>query len=435
MFRSGTVPPPSILNTRRNYAIIYSVQARSRAPYGTEWSGNMLDANEKAVLSLLCAGIGRDGKEFGAYNEAELDPSRIAKLLASGGVVTTVYDKLDILGTGIGAKLRGLLEQSYYAAVTQAMLQDSEGKRMLAAFEAAGMDCIPLKGWELRELYPDITRRTMADIDILIRDLDYAAVASVMKGLGYAAEGDSSWKHVDFTRADIGVTAELHRRLTDDSGAVMEWEETIFSGASPVPGHEHLMRMNDEDFYTFHVLHLHKDLLNGRIGLKRILDTRLYLDAHPELDRALLEDRFERMGVGGFARSMEKLSAVCFADEAMDEDSELLIGFALSSGVFGTEETYKLGRITRMASGSVGSGKLRSVLAAVFLPYPRMKAQFPKLKKAPFLLPYYWCVRLFNLRSGLKAKLKRLDYSGIGEEDRRYMQEVFRAAGVSGRSV
>ena len=88
-----------------------------------------------------------------------------------------------------------------------------------------------------------------------------------------------------------------------------------------------------------------------------------------------------------FCERMLKLGHVTMGDEPMDEDSEVLLVHAFVHGIYESGKSYKAGRIVSMG-GNVKTEKLKSKLAAVLLPYRRMKAQFPVLERCPILLPY-----------------------------------------------
>lgn len=83
------------------------------------------------------------------------------------------------------------------------------------------------------------------------------------------------------------------------------------------------------------------------------------------------------------------------------------------------------------ANRSLKRGKLNSKLAAVFLPYKRMKAQFPTLEKWPLLLPYYWLKRItYFLKGDMRKNLRILDYSNVDETDYEEMKRFFKAGGI-----
>ena len=114
----------------------------------------------------------------------------------------------------------------------------------------------------------------------------------------------------------------------------------------------------------------------------------------------------------------------------MDEQAEILLAHACRRGIYGSGKNYKAGRIVAMGKSFAG-GKLRSKLAAVFLPYSRMKAQFPALERRPILLPYFWMKRIFRfLRGDMRKNRRMLDYSGLSREDYEEMKRFFQAGGV-----
>ena len=371
----------------------------------------MLTRDQNCILELLRESLKAGEKGSPVCGETA------ESVLQRNGILLTVYDRLP-------AARQMQLSGAYHAALKQAIIQEHEGDRVLRALSEAGLRCIALKGWELRKLYPEPTMRQMADLDILVQNYDYETVRAVMKRLGYKAGGETSWKHDSFTKDNVMV--EVHKRLTDDSAEIRRWEKGLWERAEAVDGN--IFRMSPEDYYIFHFVHLHKDFMNGSLGLRRIADTWL-LEKQP-VDREIVRARLEAFGMWKFHERMVKLGRVTMGDEPPDEDMELLLEHAFRYGIYGSDKSYKAGRIAAMGQ-SMRSGKLKSGLAAVFLPYGRMRAQFPALEKRPFLLPYYWIKRIVKFLSGDRKKHRsKLDYSSVSEADYREMKRFFEAGGV-----
>jgi hypothetical protein len=311
----------------------------------------------------------------------------------------------------------------------QHILQEYEGERILNELSAAGLNCIALKGWELRKLYPESSIRQMTDLDILVKPYDYDRIMQVMTGLNYKRRSlsgnEGSWKHDDFVKNVVLI--EMHKRLTDDSDMIQAWENEMWSRAVRV--RDNVFEMAPEDYYVFHFVHLHKDFLNGSLGLRRIADTWL-LDRRGGVNMQTVRSILESFGMWTFHERMIKLAKATMGETEMDEGSEFLLSHAFTHGIYGSETSYKAGRIAAMGNTLKG-GKLRSALAAVFLPYSRMKAQFPILKKCPILLPYCWLKRIVRFLNGnLKEKKKMLDYSEIGTDEFNEMKKFFEYGGV-----
>ena len=345
------------------------------------------------------------------------DVNGVASFVRRNSILPTVYHSLP-------SGLQELLENDYLIAIHQSVQQDYEGKQALKALSDSGLSCIALKGWELRTLYPESTLRQMADIDILVSPYDFENINNVMKLLNYTSESEYGWKHDSFKKDTVHI--EMHKRLTDDSDAIQAWEKGLWDRATVVDGN--IYKMSPEDYYIFHFVHLHKDFMNGSLGLRRIVDTWL-LQKQP-VDLATVKSFLESFGMWNFHEHMVKLSRVTMGDLPMDEDSEVLLNHAFVYGIYGSGKSYKAGRIVAMGE-SVKKGKFKSKLSAVFLPYKRMKAQFPVLEKWPVLLPFCWLKRIFRFLKGDKKKYSRmLDYSDVSEEDYNEMKRFFEAGGV-----
>lgn len=244
----------------------------------------MLSNDQQYVLSILRESLIIETHNKYYYYE---DMHVVANIINRNGILLTVYHKLS-------ADLQKQLAPTYYAAVKQAVTQEHEGKLILKALSDAGFNCIALKGWELRKLYPEPTMRQMADLDILVRPYEYGRIKAVMNQLGYISETESSWKHDNFKKNDM--TVEMHKRLTDDSDVIQAWEKGIWDRASRVEGN--VFRMSAEDFYIYHFVHLYKDFVNGSLGLRRIVDTWL-LQKQP-VEMSVVKDCLNPSECGSF---------------------------------------------------------------------------------------------------------------------------------------
>lgn len=373
----------------------------------------MITTDQQYILSLLRESLkSEEGKHI-----TPSDNQVVSNIIIRNSILLTVYRKLP-------DDLKTQLNDFYNVSIKQSIIQDYEGEHILQALSVARLSCIVLKGWELRKLYPQPTMRQMADLDILVKPYDFGIIKTVMEKLGFTSSSESSWKHDKFTLKDVHV--EMHKRLTDDSAEIMAWEKGLWSRAEQISGN--IFRMSPEDFYIFHFVHLHKDFLNGSLGLRRIVDTWL-LQKQP-LNMEIVQNYLESFGMWVFHERMRKLARVTMGEESMDDDNEVLLRHAFRYGIYGSGNSYKVGRIAKMGKG-LKSGKVKSKLAAILLPYSRMKAQFPVLQKKPYLLPFCWIKRIVRfLRGDMKRYLRMLDYSDVTEADYAEMQRFFEAGGV-----
>lgn len=374
----------------------------------------MLTKEQAYILSLL-----RESLNTKQSSLSELvDKQTVVDIILRNSILLTVYHKLP-------DDLKTQLKSKYSSNVSQSVVQEYEGERVLKALGDIGLKCIPLKGWELRKLYPDSTMRQMADLDILVQPYIFGQIKNEMEKLGFTGGSENNWKHNSFMKKTIHV--EMHKRLTDDSRLIQTWENGLWDRATAVEGN--ICNMSPEDFYIFHFVHLHKDFLNGSLGLRRIVDTWL-LQKRSDVDMKQVEYWLESFRMWKFHEQMVKLSRVTMGELPMDEEMEVLLKHAFAHGIYGSGKSYKAGRIAAMGS-SLKGGKVKSIVSAVFLPYGRMKAQFPVLERFPVLLPYCWGKRILRMMKGNKEKYRKmLDYSDVSKADYKEMKRIFEAGGV-----
>jgi hypothetical protein len=389
---------------------------------------------EASVLfALIKAGILGEEPELEQFEDRldSLNVQAVRALAVRHDVVLTVYAALPKeKGEQPLQRLCAVLRQDYAPAFAKSVNQNLEGQALLDAFEQAGIDCIPLKGWVLRELYADPMSRSMADIDILVREFHQRQIRGVMEKLGYTQEQELTWREAVY-RKDPYLHVEIHRRIAEDAGSVRAWEEKLWNEVSREEDRQHLFCLSDEDFFLLHLLHMHKDFRNGVLGFRRLADMWIFRKKHPKLDEESLREELRKMRLDTFAQRMEMLSQICFEGKPLNPDSELLLRFAMKSGVFGEERSFKVSNAALRKERSHGATKTRAVLYLAFPSLGRMKARFPILEKWPILLPFCWAVRIIRqLVRSPAEQIRNLNYSEVSEEEIREIRRVFRAGGV-----
>ena len=381
----------------------------------------MLTSEQQYVIRLL-----RHALVGGALLKPEtgLDAAAVTSYVSRGGILLTVWPSLKVW-----PEASGLLETNYYASVSQVVNQAREGQLVMRSLVEAGFRFVPLKGWYIRDLYPRTSMRQMTDVDLLVEDYDYNTICSVMGQLGFTPENDGeSYEKHDVFHKGI-VTMEVHRRLTDDSGPIRNWESRMWERVTQEPGG--MLRMSPEDVYIHHFVHMRHDFVNGWFGLRRIVDTWLLQRDCGGLDVGYVNGVLESLDTARFRDRMCWLARVVMGEEPMDDKAELLIRYAFDCGIYGSAISHKAGRIAQMSKGNSTLGKISSVTAAVFLPWGRMKAQFPELERWPVLLPVCWAKRIVRyLRKGDFSRWRvMLDYRGVTGEDVEKMRRVIEAGG------
>lgn len=370
----------------------------------------MLSNDQLYVLSCLRSSLREDAAPDDTIAISELS---VIDTILRNGILLTVYNHLS-------PSIKEELKLKYNMAMKQSITQDYEGKLIVRRMREEGITCIGLKGWELRDLYPEFTMRQMSDIDLLLAPYNFSRVRAIMTDLGFSSgEKESPSKNDTFRKNTVSV--ETHKRLTESPNpAIVAWEEGLLERADG-------FQLSKEDFYTHHMIHMHHDFGNGSLGLRRIADT--WLLQKVEMDKRAVSATLAELGLSVFNDRMVQLSKACLGDIPMDEKSEYLLEHACKYGIFGTEKSYKTARV--VARGEIGKGRLAALKDAVLPPYDNMKVMYPELEKHPVLLPYYWSKRLIGKSHKLKKNVKKMDYSIVTEESYQEMQMFLYAGGYN----
>lgn len=181
------------------------------------------------------------------------------------------------------------LKKAYYANLARNIELFSELGRILNAFKTNNVDTMVLKGAALANtVYDNVALRSMADMDILVKENDLPHVKGIMSDLNYTVNTEvrsEEWykkKHgfhlAPFKHKRKSVAVEIHWSIARQSFGINinEWwkrarDVSIDNSPVFIPSAEHML---------FHLcLHLHNQNYNIRIfkrGLCDIFETLQY---------------------------------------------------------------------------------------------------------------------------------------------------------------
>ncbi len=359
---------------------------------------------------------------------ADCDLEALSALIQSQQIVSLVYP--EICRHPHLQSVRTALERRNMMQIPKVINQDLEIQKWLDAAEAAGVDCIPLKGYWLRQLYPAPIMRSMTDFDVLLRQLDRDTINPWMESLGYKVKEEEEIDYHDSFSKEPWMYMELHRNLTLDAPGRDAWESRIWNNAVALPGRKHIFRMSWEDFYVFHLIHMHKHFMARGSGMKGIIDIYVFMQAHgKELDRQYLDQELKAHKLDAYAAYMEKLANIWLGDGESDDDSRLVTDYLAGCGMFGNNETRRAICISQ-GSGNLAFNKFRYRMQILFPGVNKMKQRFPSVAKVPFLLPFYWIARFFQSVFIKHKSASLLNFDHIDDQKYTEMNRIFTITGT-----
>lgn len=346
-------------------------------------------------------------------------------LIRRQSLLPLVYRGAENCGLPLDTELMQQYQQAYFRQVIRSAQQTRAVDQLLKAFEENGIDYMPLKGYNLKKLYPQPEMRMMGDADILIRVEQYGRIKPLMQSLDYEEAKESPY---DFCWQGKHLYVELHKQLfgpnqTDLCGYFGNGWKTAVKG----DGFGHTMCPEDEYVYIFS--HMMKHFRYCGIGARQIVDLYVFAKAFPALDKASIDGIMDRIGIGEFHRNICRLLKVWFEGAADDSMTDFITEYVFSSGNFGSMQNklYSEELINAQKSGQIKGAKSRTFVQALFLPLEQMQDSYNILYKYPILLPVFWVVRWFDVllhRRSRIAKKFEIIHNMTDEKVEQYQQAL-----------
>ena len=229
------------------------------------------------------------------------------------------------------------------------------------------------------------------------------------------------------------MNIELHRRLMNETRLRQQhtdwrenWLASLWRQEYLLEGKKHIYRFSDEDFLVHHLLHFYKHFTESGVGVRPLVDLYLFLQAKRQiLQWEYLESQLDALHILTFSKRMMRLASQCFEDGELDSSACLVVEYMTRTGIYGDRVTMETSYLFR------GENKVRGFFGRCFLPITAMKNIYPRLHRAPWLLPFYWAARIGRIVFLEPYKLEAMR-NGQSKERHEQLERIYRAAGVSG---
>ena len=281
----------------------------------------------------------------------------------------------------------------------KAVNQTLEARKLLTAFQNAGMRTMPLKGYYIRQLYPHPEMREMSDLDILVDDDRSRKMQDFMAAQGYRLD-EMNRCHAEYIKPPYMIV-ELHNALMPEEFSGLHayysapWKRAVAEAENSM-----IYQMNPSDTFIYSIVHFYKHYFYCGCGIRMLADLWLFL-RHNEtlLDRAYIEKCLRKQKTDAFARTAVALCRTWFEDGNYDDAQRAMEERLFRAGTYGSKELYDQTQIERYNGRhkSRRIGKIRYFLKIVFPPLFEMEEMYPFLKKASILLPVTWVLRGFRV--------------------------------------
>ncbi len=211
-----------------------------------------------------------------------------------------------------------IIKARIQADFNQQIIKDTneniEFYRILDEFEKVQIKTLVVKGFLMKDVYPQNYMRQMLDIDMMACAEDFKKASQVMKNLGYSEYYDHE-KHLIFTKEPF-MTVELHRKLIagEDVGHSY-FNQKVWEFCEPYESYQTIFQMSKEDTYVFCMLHLLIHFRFTGIKIRDVLDVYLYYEKYKNvLDQVKLDQKLQEFECQKFEENIRKIAYKWFGE-------------------------------------------------------------------------------------------------------------------------
>lgn len=395
--------------------------------------------NTRMLLQLMRAALCQIHEPIVWTGESNVQS--MVKLIVEQSLVPMLYPVIQWQSGPAWAGLAGQLKPIYDRELHRGLIQEYEIQALLDDMERDGIDCLPMKGWIMRDYYPEPLMRSMSDLDVLVREMNGPDLQKWMETRGYTPEHIGHDVHDSYAKPPY-MNIELHRRLIDEEQLKQQhtvWREnclvSLWQKEYLQKEKKHIYRLSDEDFLVYQLLHFYRHFTNSGVGIRPLADLYLFLEKKRQtLDHEYLKKQLESLYIFAFFEQMARLASVCFEGLELDENAWLVLDYLTDAGIYGDRAILETSHLFKSEGRTVRESKWKNFLGRCFLPLASMKNNYPRLRRDPWLLPVYW-----GLRIGRIVFLEPYKISAVWkyQTQDRYdqMRKIYRAAGVLGEST
>ena len=295
-----------------------------------------------------------------------------------------------------------------------------EIENLLKCFDKEQIYNLPMKGYFLKNDYPNPFDRSIADYDILFDINDIDSIKNIFKQNGYKFKKNDDQQY-HFVKAPF-MYIEMHRSLLKKDNKNYSLLENQLEKAKVRDGYSYSKEMTLEDYYIYMLLHSAKHFSQGGIGIRMIADEYVFYKKYSDqLNQKYLSEQFEKLGITLFEKKLRDISLKWFSKGSEVKDFDDVEEYILLSMTLGRVDVAVMSEMERRrVNTETGRKKSRFVnfISSLFPNKTYMANKYSFVEKMPILLPYswacMWCRRIFidrniNIKKGFNNRTSYTD--------------------------
>ena len=292
--------------------------------------------------------------------------------------------------------------QAKAKSIRKVTVMEIDKELLFQRMEAEKIWYMPLKGAVIKDLYPSIGIRQMADFDILF-DSKYAEqVHSIMLSLGFTCEHFGKSNHDVYFKQPVS-NFEMHISLFNKThkSEIYNYYRFVKDRLLKDTDNNYGYHFSANDLYIYLTAHEYKHFHGGGTGVRSLLDTYvIWQKLGDELDEEYIRTECQKLDISDFERKNRQLAINLFGKGTLTEEDKEILQYIIFSGTYGTYKNHLENNLKKYGGGK--KGKMKLILRRLFLPMDVVKETYPVVYRYKILLP-----GLFFYRLGKAVTVKR----------------------------
>ena len=303
-----------------------------------------------------------------------------------------------------------------------------EQDQLLQLFARHDIPCVVIKGSASAMAYPNPALRTMGDVDILVKRVDFDRAAMIMEKDGFRIIHEKNRRIHHYGYSKNGICFELHQRLS----VVRESDERLLSLFEDGIDQRVYAESNGYRFPVLSttlnglvlVFHINHHLREG-LGLRQIIDWMMYVNTLSdkewnELLPFLRETGMEKLALTVMVMCQRHLGLRKIVEDE-DDLCEKLLAYIMDKGNFGRKAGIE---------GKIASFSLTTKGAKNFFRRLQDNGMYhwKAAQKHTILRPFAWIFQLFWITGELfrnkKSPVKAITYQIQGLKQRKLIKTL-----------
>ena len=307
-------------------------------------------------------------------------------------------------------KSAGISDQKFHQAwaksIRKVTAMEIDKELLFAEMEKEKIWYMPLKGTIIKDLYPSIGLRQMADFDILFDKTSAAKVREIMLNLGFTCEEFGKGTDDVYFKQPVS-NFEMHTALFVEyhKKEIYEYYRQVKSRLIKDEDNQYGYHFSNEDLYIYLTAHEYKHYMSGGTGLRSLLDTYVFWKQYgSQLDTHYIAAETKKMKISDFEQQNRSLALHLFGNDILTDAENEILEYMIFSGTYGTTQHGIENTIKKY--NSTKKGKCAYLFNKVFLPLNLVKAYYPFYYKHKVLLPVLWFYRIGKALTVNRQKTK-----------------------------